>query len=275
VSGGRTSGALALHTAKWVPLFVAVVCAALLHAGTTSARQQASGVVSKTQAATQKFFDDFALMRYEEYCSQQKLKTDGKIAYKQDTTFDSIMRMRLEEGGLQVDEQQIAVTQPKHFDSRPLLSTRGFSALAMIFHPYYAQSFTFSQGEPDQVGGHTLARINFAHIPDKSSPWLYQMFGGDRPLDLSGTALVDPDTGDIFRIEAGVEPKSGDLVFKKLDAAVTYAPVVLQDEEAARMLPDTATVDLETARQHWRNTYSFKDYRKYRVASSIQGADSQ
>jgi hypothetical protein len=200
-------GVLRLQCAKWLLLITAAICTATLRTWTTAAQQQTPDVVSKVQAVTQKFFDDFALMRYEEYCSQQKLKPDGKIAYKQDTSFDSIMRMKFEEGNLLVDEQLIAVNSPKHFDSRPLLSTRGFSALAMIFHPYYAQSFTFSLGMPEQMAGHVLARVNFSHIPDQPSPWLYQMFGGDRPLDLVGTALVDPDTGDIFRIEAGVESK--------------------------------------------------------------------
>jgi hypothetical protein len=40
-------------------------------------------------------------------------------------------------------------------------------------------------------------------------------------------------------------------------------------------LPASATIDLETPRQHWRNIHHFTDYRKYRVAVSIPGASTE
>jgi hypothetical protein len=255
-----------------------VVCAGLF-AITVSfafrAQGQEGDLISRVQAATQKFFDEFALMRYDEYMTQEKLRENGKIDYERQTVFDSIIRMRFEEGILLVDEQQITIHQPQRVDARPLLSTRGFSALAMVFHPYYASAFQFTIGEPDQSQGKLLQRIDFAHIPDKPSPWLYQILGGDRPLDLSGTAWVDPATGEIYKIEASVDPKSTDLAFRELRAELDYAPVLLRDETAPRLLPDKATIDLETPRQHWRNTYSYEDYRRYRVATSVEGATPQ
>lgn len=238
-------------------------------------QSQEGDLISRTQAAAQKFFDEFALMRYDEYMTQEKLRENGKVDYQRQTAFDSIIRMRLEEGSLLVDEQQIMIHQPQHVDARPLLSTRGFSALAMVFHPYYASAFQFTIGEPDQLQGKMLQRINFTHIPDKPSPWLYQILGGDRPLDISGTAWVDPVTSEIYKIEASVDPKSTELAFKELRAELDYAPVLLRDETAPRLLPDKATIDLKTPRQHWRNTYSYEDYRRYRVATAVEGATPQ
>ena len=240
-----------------------------------TAQSQEGELLSRTQAATQKFFDDFALMRYDEYMTQAKLRENGKVDFQRQTVFDSIIRMRFEEGNLLVDEQQITIHPPQHVDARPLLSTRGFSALAMVFHPYYASAFQFTIGEPDQMQGKVLQRINFVHIPDKPSPWLYQILGGDRPLDLSGTAWVDLVTGEIYKIEAWVDPTSTDLAFKELRAELDYAPVLLRDETAPRLLPDKATIDLETPRQHWRNTYSYQDYRRYRVAAAVEGVAPQ
>ncbi len=262
------------HTFRIERLRCACIAAVLLASVSFSAvvgHPQDSGIVAKAQAATQKFFDDFALIRYDEYQSQQKLRENGKIAYEENTVFDSIIRMRVEDTGLFVDEQQIVVKQPRHVDNRPLLSTRGFSALAMILHPYYASSFQFTVAGSEQLEGRTVTRIDFVHIPDTPSPWLYQVLGGDRPLDLAGSAWVDPATGEMVRIEGSVGSKETDIGFKELRAELDYAPVLLRDEDTPRMLPDSATIDLETPRQHWRNTYSFKDYRRYRVAAGVEG----
>lgn len=252
-------------------VYIAPLLLASVSFSAAVARSQDSAIIANAHDATQKFVDDFALIRYDEYQSQQKLRKNGKIAYEENTVFDSIIRMHVEDDGLFVDEQQIVVKQPRQVDKRPLLSTRGFSALAMILHPYYASSFQFTVAGSEQLQGRTVTRIDFVHIPDKPSPWLYQILGGDRPLDLAGSAWVDPRTGEMVRIEASVGSKETDLGLKELHAELDYAPVLLRDEDTPRMLPASATIDFETPRRHWRNTYSFKDYRRYRVAAGVEG----
>jgi hypothetical protein len=59
---------------------------------------------------------------------------------------------------------------------------------------------------------------------------------------------------------------------KTIRASVEFKPVLLQDETAPRVLPVSATIDLETPRQHWRNVHRFSDYRKFRVVMNMPGA---
>ena len=235
-------------------------------------------VVPKTRAVVAQFVEEFAQIRYEEDLSQQKLKDDGKVAYKQEMVFDSIIRMRIDdEGKLRVDEQRIMEKTPVHVEKRPLLNTYGFSSLAMIFHPYYESSFRFTRLENDGLQGQSLARIGFEHLPGTPTPLLYQMIGADKPMELKGTAWIDSGTGEIHRIEAefAFDPKDRDMPVKAVRAELVYGPVVLRDEKTPRLLPVSATIDLETPRQHWRNVHRFVDYRKYRVYTSLPGVAVQ
>jgi hypothetical protein len=229
-------------------------------------------LLPRTEALVEKFVDQFAYLRYEEDVVQQKLKENDKVDYSQQTVFDSITRMHFDGGTLQVDEQRLVEKYPARVEKRPLLSTRGFSTLAMIFHPYYRSSFRFTRQDNETVEGKVLARIRFQHIPGTPSPILYQVINADRPLELDGTAWIDPATGEIYRIETETGSTLSNMGLKMIRAEITYGPVVLRDETQPQWLPVSATIDLETPRQHWRNIHHFVDYRKYRVAVSLPGA---
>lgn len=233
------------------------------------------GILPKTQAAVEKFAEDFSSIRYEEDMVQEKLKENEKVAYRQETVFDSIIRMRFDDGTLRVDEQRLIERLPRHAESRPFLSTYGFSSLVMVFHPYYGSSFRFTGAGDEVWEGKALTRIHFEHVPGTPTPVLYQMIGADKPMELGGTAWVDPASGDIYRIQAEFEFPSDNIGVRKIRAEVAYRPVTLAEETSPRILPATATIDLETAKQHWRNVHHFTDYRKYRVTSNIPGVSAQ
>jgi hypothetical protein len=50
-----------------------------------------------------------------------------------------------------------------------------------------------------------------------------------------------------------------------LRAEVEFAPVRFGKELSKAWFPREATVDVETARQHWRNTHIFSDYKRFSV----------
>ncbi|HKV04488.1 MAG TPA: hypothetical protein VJO53_05190 [Candidatus Acidoferrales bacterium] len=254
---------------------VAFLC--LLAAGGVGAQgpDELHQTLVKAQATVARFADDFSYLRYEEDILQQKLRNNEKVAYGQEMVYDSMIRMRFENGKLKVDEQRMMEKKPRRVEARPLLNTYGFSTLAMIFHPYYESSFRFELGGNDVLQGRSLVRVKFAHLPGTPTPALYQMIGPDRPLEVSGTAWIDPDSGDIYRIDAQYETGVADAGVKTIRAALTYGPIQLQDEKAPQFLPVSATIDLETARQHWRNVHHFSDYRKFRVAMNMPGVETQ
>lgn len=231
------------------------------------------GILKRTHAFVQQFAEDFSYLRYDEDIVQAKLKKNSdKPAYQEEAVYDSMLRMHFEDGNLLVDEQRTLQKKPRHVESRPLLNTYGFCTLAMIFHPYYESSFRFRRLGDDVLQGKQLAKIQFEHLPGTPTPILYQTLGPDRPLEVNGTAWVDAATGEIYRIEATIAPAVSDMGVKAIRAALEFKPILLQDETAPRVLPVSATIDLETPRQHWRNVHRFFDYRKFRVAMNMPGA---
>lgn len=226
-------------------------------------------VLPKTQAFVEKFIADYAYLRYEEDIVQEKLNKE-KIQYRQETVYDSLMMVRFDGGQIRVEEQRLIEKSPKRSEFRPLLQTSGFSALAMIFHPYYESSFRFTRLEDEKLEGKALARIHFEHIAGTPSPAIYSMVLADKQLELTGTAWVDPVTGVIQRLETQIGTTLADMGMKTLRAQIVYGPVSLQQESQTLWLPVSATIDLETPHQHWRNVHHFRDYRQYRVDVKIE-----
>lgn len=248
-----------------------------LLASPTVSSQSADGLqqlLALTQARVERFVEQFSDMRYEEDVLQEKLKNNDRVEYKRETVYDSLLRTRFEEGQLRVDEQRLVQKSAAHVDSRPLLNTTGFSTLAMVFHPFYERSFRFTRSDDDTFQGKLLARVQFKHIEGTPSPILYQMVAGEQPLELTGTAWIDSGSGEIMRIEVAANSAAGDMGVKSIHAELIYGPVKLQDEPQPQWLPVSATIDLETPRQHWRNVHHFADYRKYRVTMNLPGAPS-
>lgn len=261
----------ALGTGFWaIALFA--VCAPLR--AQTPNSDPPDPLLARTRASAVQFFEEFGYLRYQEDISQQKLKDDSRVQYKQDTVFDSILRMHYEDGKLRIDEQRLMEKLPAHVNTRPVLLANGFSGIAMIFHPYYESSFRFTRMDDGVLEGKSLARFRIEHIPGTPSPMLYQMIGLERPLTLTGTAWLEPSTGEIYKIEIDCGGGLNDIGVKAIRAALTYGPIPLRDETQPQWLPISATIDLETPRQHWRNVHRFSDYRKYRVDVKLGGIQS-
>lgn len=227
-------------------------------------------LLQKTRAQAEQFAENLSSIRYEESVVQEKLKQNGKIAYKQETAFDSLILIRFNHGELGVEESRFLERQPARGDRRPFLQTKGFSILAMVFHPYFEESFRFTRLDDEALDGARLARIGFEYIPGKPTPVLYQIIGGDRPISISGVAWVDPGSGAIHRIDADLTPSLAELGLKSLRVELRYAQVSLADDPQPRWLPVTATIDLETPKQHWRNIHRFSNYRHYSVQTRIE-----
>lgn len=261
-------------TALLCASMAALVCTPLVSPVHAQDSGQLQPLLAKTRSQVNEFAQQFSYLRYEDDVIRAKLKNKDKVAYEQQIAYDSLLRMNFDDGQLRVDEQRLVTKPPRRVEKRPLLETYGFSALEMIFHPYYESSFRFSDSGSDSQQGRMLEKISFQHIPNTPSPILYQTLGPDRALNISGTAWVDPATGEIYRIDAEISG-ANDIGIKSIDASVAFQPVVLQDEKTPELLPVTATIDLFTPRQHWRNLHRFSDYRKYRVAVNMPGGTTQ
>jgi hypothetical protein len=76
----------------------------------------------------------------------------------------------------------------------------------------------------------------------------------------------------ITKIIADIGDTMQDVGLKTLHSEVEYAPVPFRGMKVTYWFPAQASVDVETPRQHWRNTHHFMDYKRFSVDTEEQVA---
>ena len=231
-------------------------------------QQALKALLERTGEQTSRFLEQFSDVKCTELVTQEKLDAKGKVEARQESTFDYLAILTSAGGNLSLSESRLAVKQGKKVDKNvPLLVSNGFATLFLVFHPYYQGSFQFSALGDDVIGGRQLARVGFRHIPGTRSPMAMVLRGREYPLDLAGTAWIDPATGAIAKINGGLENGLPDLGLQQLQTEVEFAPVPFRNISETSWFPVVATIDVETPKQHWRNVHRFTDYKRFSVST--------
>jgi hypothetical protein len=222
-------------------------------------------VLRRTGKAIESFWDQLSGVSCVETVEQLKFAPDGKIAYRRNASFDYLVLLQLTGNDILVDESRAPIGDGGTQKNIPMLVTNGFSTLAFIFHPVFQSAFEYSQAEPAELDGKPLLAVRFRHVAGARSPSVLKIRDREYPLPWQGTAWIDPAGGAVVRISVSLMPGLEDLGLKRIAADVTYAPVEFKGDPAAHWLPATASIEVETARQHWRNVHSFAKYRLFSV----------
>jgi hypothetical protein len=251
-----------------------ILLTALAFAGTTVAAPEAerlSDLLARTANQTSVFLEQFSDVKCTEQVRQEKLGKDNKVELKEDSTYDYLVILTNTGGELNLSESRIPVHEAKRDrKNTSMLLSNGFATLFLVFHPYYAEAFKFTLVGEDVVRGRALEKIRFEHVSGMKSPAALALRGREYPLELSGTAWIDPTTGAITKIEAGIADTLQDVGLKALSSEIDFAPVPFSDSKQVYWFPTQARVEVETARQHWRNLHQFTAYKKFTVSTEEQ-----
>lgn len=236
-----------------------------------SPEEKLNSLLERTADQTAVFLDQFSDVKCTEQVRQEKLGKDDKVELKEDSTYDYLVILTNTAGELNLSESRIPVREARR-DRRntPMLLSNGFATLFLIFHPYYAAAFTFTLAGEESVGGKVLEKVHFQHITGMKSPAALALRGREYPLELSGMAWIDAETGSIAKIEAGIADSLADVGLKSLGSEIDFAPVLFAGSETAYWFPTQAMVDVETPRQHWRNLHQFTAYKRFSVTTEEQ-----
>jgi hypothetical protein len=232
-------------------------------------------LLAHTSQQVSALVDQFSEVKCTERVIQEKFKRDGKTEFKEESSYDYLVILTNTGGELSLDESRLPVhvAHPDKKKNTSLLVSNGFATLFLVFHPYYANSFEFTDLGAEDLNGHTLEKIQFQHVRNMRSPAALALRGREFPLELSGTAWIDPLTGNLAKIAAGVTQGLEDIGMKSFRSELSFAPVSFRDVKEAYWFPMTATVEVETPRQHWRNTHRFTDYKRFSVSTEEKVAE--
>lgn len=216
------------------------------------------------------FWQQFGLVTCVESVAQQKLGKKGEIQSLRKSTFDYMVFLNAEPDDFSVEESRLLQGKESKAKNVPLLIASGLPTLLLVFHPYYEDDFNYRLEGEEMAGGRKLIRIRFEHIPGRRSTTALRLRGRDYPLDIQGIASVDPETGAIQKIIAGLSAPMSDVNLKTLEMDVRYDPQKFRAAESVYWLPSTATINVQTERQHWRNVHQFSNYKRFSVNTEIK-----
>jgi hypothetical protein len=238
----------------------------LLATNAAAAQQPAaSDLLDRAQDAVVRYIEKLAEVHCTEDVEQVKLRPNGKTEAAFKTQFDYFVLLQGNSIDLQLAESRLALTKAPQRQASMLLSN-GFSMLLLIFHPYFRNGFTFAPEGPEDVAGRRAVRYHFAHIDGARSPAALALRNREYPLDLQGSAWIDVETGQPLRIDAELLHPMTDIGLHSLTVHVEYAPIA--GVSGSPVLVTLADIDVETQRQHWRNSHVFRDYMLFSADAS-------
>jgi hypothetical protein len=197
---------------------------------------------------------------------ETKLNQKDKTEERRRQTFDYLVLVDTEDGELAVTESRVEQGKPKMTAAKPLLASTGFATLMLILHPYYQNSFEFSDLGLVQEGGRQWRRLGFEFRPGKRSPSILRAGAREYPLAWKGEVRLDEATGQVASIHARLGSQLEEIGLESLEASVHYRPE--PGHESADWLPVEAVIDLKTHHQHWRNVHSFGSYKRFEVVTT-------
>jgi hypothetical protein len=245
-----------------------IILASLLLMPTLQATEdnQSLGVLlDRTGNQVTRFLDQLGKVHCNEDVLQEKLSPKGRTEEKLQSTFDYVVVTQVNGSEPQLYEGRETQREAHSKKKVSMLVTNGFATQLLIFHPYYQSSFTFERMENVQADGRAYAQLHFQFIKGRISPAVLLLRGHEYPLPLSGIARIDPDSGAVKHISTELSASMEDLGLKSFRTDVEYSAVGFPHMEKKYWLPTQAVVEVDTARQHWKNSHRFTAYRLFDV----------
>jgi len=231
-------------------------------------------LVDRTSKQVTAYLDQVSDVTCTEHVEQLKLSPEGKVQYSESGTYNYFVLLQGSNDDLLLSESRLLQSpERKRPKNVSLLLTNGFSTLFLIFHPYYLASYRFEEVSEDTIGERHYIRLHFTSIPGARTPAALAVRGREYPLELTGDAWVDPQTGMIARIQATLAHDLSDVGLRTFNVQVDYVPVRLPAWPREYLFPGSATVEVATLRQHWRNVHQFSDYKSFMVGTDQDIAD--
>jgi hypothetical protein len=196
---------------------------------------------------------------------ETKLNVKDKSEQRRRQTFDYLVLLDTDDGDLAITESRVEQSGAKKAEGKPLLASTGFATLMLILHPYYQDSFEFSDLGLAEEGGRQWRRLGFEFRPGKRSPSVLRAGAREYALAWKGEARLDEATGRVASIHASLGAQLEEIGLDSLEANVRYGAA--DPRTADEWLPVEAVIDLKTHHQHWRNVHTFGGYKHFDVTT--------
>jgi hypothetical protein len=241
----------------------------------TNTTLAARDALLRARQSVEKFFEQSANVVCTESVSQIVLGKNGKPAYREDSVFDYQLQANTNSGSLKLVESRDTRKAAFRDSRRTLLITSGFASMLLIIHPSYESSYSFEPAGEEVADGVAFIKFNFKAVSGASSPAALQLRGQNYPIPLSGTIWIGAQDGAVTKLSAAVDSSLSDIGLQGMHSEIHYATVRFHDPDESYWMPVSATIDVETPRQHWRNVHRFTQYKRFRATIHVEGLEGK
>jgi hypothetical protein len=221
--------------------------------------------LARARKQVSEYFEQFSNLTCKEAVTQLVLNGSGRTLYRENSAYDYQFETAEQNGAWKFTETRVSRNPSFRDPARTLLVTSGFASLLLVAHPKYEASYTFEPDGSETISGVSFLRIRFQPIAGTSSPASLRLRGKNYPLPLSGTLWIEPQSGGIVKLEATVDSGLSDIGLAGMHSEVYFARHQFKGHREAVWVPESATIDVRTPRQHWRNLHRFTDYKRFDV----------
>jgi len=227
----------------------------------------ADQVIRTAGVGVEQFVDNVGRFAAVEDLLHERLDSLGNTSARETRKFDYAATIsETRPGVLMVDEYR---TQRYGLADLPdQIVTKGFAALALVFHPSMRDNFQMTcEGLGDWHGQATWL-VHFRQRDDRPSHMQEYIVGANSyPVKLKGRAWITADKFQIVRIESELVNPIAKARFFTEHQIAEYGPVPFAGKNLSLWLPKTADVYLDLAGHRYHRRHSFDHYMLFSVDS--------
>ncbi|HKW62666.1 MAG TPA: hypothetical protein VJN89_08990 [Candidatus Acidoferrum sp.] len=228
-------------------------------------------VLEKTGKRIQEFVGNVDRFTATESLVHETLSRSGSVSRTEKRQYDYVVSIEeIRPGILDLEEYEGKGSVP--VDPPGGMVTKGLSALALIFHPYYSGTFSMRCEGLATLDGKRAWQLYFQQRKDKPNQIRAYRAGSNRsyPIDLKGRAWIIADSYQILSLQTDLIAPVPDIRLATEHTAIEYGPVNFRSRGLDMWLPQAAEVYMGLKGKHIHRRISFSNYLLFAVDDKQQ-----
>ena len=224
-------------------------------------------VIDKAGASVQQLVDDVSRFAAIEDLRHERLDRLGIPVTLETRKFDYVVAIsKPQPGFLEVNEFRSERSGLADFPDN--IISRGFTALAFVFHPDMRDNFEMSCEGLGQWRGQATWLVHFGQRKDRPNRiHSYSIAGQIHPVGLKGRAWITADKFQIVRMESEMAAPMPEIQLLTEHQIVEYGPVLFEKKNEELWLPKSAEFYFDFRRHRYFRRHSFDHFMLFSVDS--------
>jgi hypothetical protein len=227
-----------------------------------------SEALARARSAVEKLFERSGNMTCVEKVTQSILDNYARPSYEEHSLFNYRFQADSSGKSFKFAESREKLQAPFRDTGRTLLLTDGFGNMLLILHPAYAPSYNFVFDGNEVIGGVNTMRFRFTSVPGASSPLMLRVGEQNYSVALDGAVWIEPQSGNVVQLTASGGSGMAELGIRSIRSEIQYRATEFHNPEETYWMPESATIDVETSRRHWRNIHKFSAYKRFQATNA-------